>query len=80
MTESVQHIERISLLPKVLCLQIKRFEIQGGRCAKLKDPVKYSTRLELPFGNAAQSYSLVSLVEHTGDANKGHYTCYARDN
>ncbi len=69
--------------PNVLCIQLKRFGLMGGKMSK---HIQYSRSLNLDrflFNNAGQSmgsstYKFVSLINHMGPSQHcGHYTAIA---
>jgi ubiquitin carboxyl-terminal hydrolase 36/42 len=74
----------LAQLPPVLILHVKRFTFAAGRPAKLADPLRYTTELEIrgewvPRGCSGARYRLTSLVAHHGHAlNVGHYTAFLR--
>lgn len=79
--KKVSATKRFSLerAPVVLCIQLKRFNVMGG---KLSKQIQISQNLELRKHLAIQgdpnqscSYKLVSMVTHLGgSASGGHYT------
>lgn len=79
--KKVSATKRFSLerAPVVLCIQLKRFNVMGG---KLSKQIQVSQNLDLQkhlakSGNPSQncSYKLVSMVTHLGgSASGGHYT------
>ena len=65
--------------PKVLCIQLKRFDPMQG---KNNTPVRYPEEISLSkyvSSNATSVYKLVSLISHYGGScNSGHYTCVGK--
>lgn len=66
---------RIIKLPKYLILHFKRFDNQGK---KIHKTIAYSSELEMSnytvlIGDQSVGYELINVVNHTGDANFGHY-------
>ncbi len=78
-TVPAHKIYKIERPPMVLCLQLKRFNIMGGKNGR---PVRLSQKIELsrfikwaPSSDLKFTYSLSSLITHVGPSpNCGHYT------
>eukprot|EP01062_Namystynia_karyoxenos_P037473 TRINITY_DN27270_c0_g1_i2.p1 TRINITY_DN27270_c0_g1~~TRINITY_DN27270_c0_g1_i2.p1 ORF type:complete len:783 (+),score=209.32 TRINITY_DN27270_c0_g1_i2:62-2410(+) len=76
---------RISRLPPVLVVHLKRFEQDGQRLLKLHSPVRVPLRAELGWACtegaravAPTSYELFALIHHHGSISGGHYTAHVR--
>lgn len=78
-TVPAHKIYKIERPPMVLCVQLKRFNIMGGKNGR---PVRLSQKIELsrfikwaPSSDLKFTYSLTSLITHVGPSpNCGHYT------
>lgn len=70
--------------PKVLCVQLKRFSVLGGKISKhigFKQTIDMGPYLWKEPGESSQSltYKLMSIVTHMGPSvNCGHYTAVAK--
>jgi len=71
----------IERAPNVLCIQLKRFGLMGGKMSK---HINFSRQLNLnrflfnPTSNGYVSYKFVSLINHMGPSQHcGHYTAIA---
>ncbi|XP_034192188.1 ubiquitin specific peptidase 36 [Osmia lignaria lignaria] len=70
--------------PKVLCVQLKRFSVLGGKISKhigFKQTIDMGPYLWREPGEAVQplTYKLMSIVTHMGPSvNCGHYTAVAK--
>lgn len=70
--------------PKVLCVQLKRFSVLGGKISKhigFKPTIDMGPYLWREFGESSKqlTYKLVSIVTHMGPSpNCGHYTAVAQ--
>lgn len=70
--------------PKVLCVQLKRFSVLGGKISKhigFKQTIDMGPYLWKEPGESTQSltYKLMSIVTHMGPSvNCGHYTAVAK--
>ena len=75
---SVKKEQSVMKYPDILLLSIKRFDQSMGYIRKLDSRVKFNELLIFPDFNGDQStfacYSLISLVNHFGTLNSGHYT------
>ncbi|KQJ97931.1 ubiquitin carboxyl-terminal hydrolase 21 isoform X4 [Brachypodium distachyon] len=75
-----KHFE-VEQAPKVLVIQLKRFQILGTYISKIESMVKYQLELDLnPFMSSPdskpQNYDLYAVVEHSGVPCGGHYVSY----
>ncbi|EDV27481.1 uncharacterized protein TRIADDRAFT_53214 [Trichoplax adhaerens] len=75
---------KITHLPEILCLHLKRFKHDSYSTSKINCSVNFPlTGLEmksfLNTGHKIQSttYDLVAIISHHGAAGGGHYVCYA---
>eukprot|EP00053_Salpingoeca_punica_P011203 m.100164 g.100164 ORF g.100164 m.100164 type:complete len:775 (-) comp15615_c1_seq5:332-2656(-) len=76
---------RLKKLPEVLCITLKRFKHEGYRTVKNNRPVNFPLEglsltpfLSEELAGEEADYELVSVVNHTGSLNSGHYSCYGR--
>ncbi len=88
----VQSTKTLTLksLPKVLCVQLKRFRHDSYFSSKLNNVVEYPTEgLDLrhflhkeligsPLSSCSE-YDLIGIVNHRGSFNGGHYVAYCRN-
>src|SRR4029078_56952 len=72
------------MLPKILIIQLKRFEM-NNRLIKKENIMYYTDELNLNeycntnvIGNKV--YELYGIVEHSGSYNGGHYLCSIKYN
>lgn len=65
-----------SILPKLLCLHIKRFEFKNGRITKITDVIHNDNIILL----GSTYFYLYGFIVHEGDINSGHYLSYVRIN
>ncbi|KAI9858640.1 MAG: hypothetical protein M1824_004221 [Vezdaea acicularis] len=83
----------IKTLPRILCIQLKRFEASSTASTKINinvpfpltlDMFQYTThaiqqKLETSQKRAkASTYDLFCVIEHRGDINGGHYVAYVK--
>jgi ubiquitin C-terminal hydrolase len=61
--------------PRVLVLQIKRFQSIDGQMWKLEDRLDFDEILQVD----SSTYCLQAVVQHAGGFRNGHYTTYVRD-
>ena len=72
-------------MPKVISIQLKRFKTvftKRGRVKRTKNTllVKFDQKLKIVTSKGEQFfYELVSVVNHFGELNKGHYTAYGKE-
>lgn len=67
----------MSKLPPVLLIQLKRFKTiitPKGKIKKIK--IKTAIHFEKELTVNETQFKLVSVVNHFGEINKGHYTAY----
>lgn len=64
----------IKVLPKLLCLHVKRFKCEDKRITKIADLIYNDNSLKLND----KCYYLYGFIVHEGDLNKGHYVSYIR--
>lgn len=62
----------IEKFPKVLCLQIKRFELKNNKITKIDTKVENNDNIMIFNKN----YSLKGVIIHQGNLNDGHYISY----
>ena len=63
---------KIERPPKVLCIQLKRFNMMGGKNSR-----KFTVANNLDI--SGYTYKMASTINHIGSSNNnGHYTCYAK--
>eukprot|EP01017_Pseudomicrothorax_dubius_P030058 TRINITY_DN3707_c0_g1_i4.p1 TRINITY_DN3707_c0_g1~~TRINITY_DN3707_c0_g1_i4.p1 ORF type:complete len:541 (+),score=67.91 TRINITY_DN3707_c0_g1_i4:218-1840(+) len=74
----------LNVLPPVLLLVLKRFQVKGRSKDKIRDFVRYPTNLDFSryLKQTTQSgmstqYKLDSIIAHSGSIDHGHYVCYA---
>ena len=66
---------KISKLPKILIIVIKRFLMtENGSFQKIHNGINISDSLEFTFNNNTYKYRLCSYGNHLGSYNGGHYT------
>ncbi|CAF0786761.1 unnamed protein product [Adineta steineri] len=70
-------------LPKIFIVHFKRFRLQQAHYIKNETLIRYPTS-NIDFSRWSQTpspskYSLVSVVNHFGSMNSGHYTSYCND-
>ena len=77
-------LERLLTAPDILVIQLHRFsEGKGmfGRHVKDQNPIPFSEHLDLSHftdGKTSLRYSLLSVVQHLGSRESGHYRTIAR--
>ncbi|XP_037418196.1 ubiquitin carboxyl-terminal hydrolase 21-like isoform X1 [Triticum dicoccoides] len=74
---------KVERAPKVLVIQLKRFQNFGGDISKIDHMVNYPFELDLkPFMSCTDdephTYDLYGIVQHFGETARGHYVCYVR--
>ena len=67
----------IDQAPKVLVVQVKRFKA-GTRPLKIGEPCKFHKQLKLKTLHTEEKFSLISIAEHKGSMNYGHYNAYCK--
>eukprot|EP00633_Aureoumbra_lagunensis_P006476 CAMPEP_0197319342 /NCGR_PEP_ID=MMETSP0891-20130614/54411_1 /TAXON_ID=44058 ORGANISM="Aureoumbra lagunensis, Strain CCMP1510" /NCGR_SAMPLE_ID=MMETSP0891 /ASSEMBLY_ACC=CAM_ASM_000534 /LENGTH=537 /DNA_ID=CAMNT_0042810227 /DNA_START=354 /DNA_END=1967 /DNA_ORIENTATION=+ len=75
----------IAKLPNVLVIHLKRFD--ALRSTKITDGVDFPTELDLTSRlldhhstiDQKYIYHLAGVVNHVGDLNRGHYTCFFKE-
>ncbi len=75
-----------SIFPKVLCLQLNRFILKNNSYEKNNNEIKYYKDLDLSkyYFNSKNNeydskYILHAVIVHKGNIDKGHYTCYIKE-
>ncbi|CAF1245962.1 unnamed protein product [Adineta ricciae] len=70
-------------LPKIFIVHFKRFRLQQMRYIKNESLIRYPTASvdfsRWTHNRSASKYSLVSVVNHFGSMNSGHYTSFCKD-
>ncbi|CAI5758980.1 unnamed protein product [Candida verbasci] len=76
---------KIKTIPKILSIQLKRFEhnVMNDTSSKIETPIKIPLYLDLSKYTTATTsdpclYELFSVVVHQGSVNTGHYICYVK--
>lgn len=67
----------ISQAPKILVVQVKRFKA-GTQPRKINENCKFHKQLKLKTLNTEEKFNLISIAEHKGSINYGHYNAYCK--
>ncbi|KAG8192284.1 hypothetical protein JTE90_002109 [Oedothorax gibbosus] len=71
---------RISRVPEILVIQLKRFSYEGLWRRKLQTTVNFDFHFDVPYEKNSnvyhRKYSLYGIVNHFGTLEGGHYTAY----
>ncbi|KAI5137385.1 uncharacterized protein NESG_00469 [Nematocida ausubeli] len=66
----------ISEVPSVLCLHLKRYQVHNKTVSKIDTIITYPEVLEV----AGKTFTLFSVIMHSGEMDSGHYIAYTRRN
>lgn len=61
-------------LPKVLIMSVEKYKTVDGKVSEEKNQIVFDNEITVE----RRKYSLVSVIEHTGQAQSGHYYCIAK--
>ncbi|EIJ87516.1 ubiquitin carboxyl-terminal hydrolase 22/27/51 [Nematocida parisii] len=75
-TESYTKKVEIKTLPNVLCLHLKRYQVQNKTISKIDTVVSYPEELTV----GGKVFTLSSTIMHSGEIDSGHYIAYTRRN
>lgn len=69
----------VAQAPKILVVQVKRFK-SGSQPVKIDEFCKFHKQIKISGLNGEENFSLISIAEHKGSMNYGHYNAYCKRN
>lgn len=69
----------ISQAPRVCVMQVKRFR-SGAQPTKIDGFCKFHKQMKISTMDSEVNYNLISIAEHKGSMNYGHYNAYCKRN